>query len=203
LQKKRTAVTKHLLLTAYRNLFISNIPSFIKLEVISSLKYFDLEDIISFLEEHLKSSDHSLKINIIETLGSFNDRGIVKYVEPYVKSENTRLSSAAIAALWQFQDLRPYMIAQIAKVLAENTESAIDSALFLIGDTKAAWERRYVMEKSISENPHTKIHALLTFLKLGELKYSKKFITETLAFLKAFTESKYVFETEVGELSNQ
>lgn len=180
----RYPVTKHLLLSAYRNLFISNIPAFIKLEVISSLKYFDLEDIISFLEEHLKSEDPSLKINIIETLGSFNDRGIVKYVQPYVQSENPRLSSAAIAALWQFVDIRPYMIAQVAKVLSENTESAIDSALYLIGATNAKWERRFVLQKSISENPHTKVHAALTFLTLGELKYIKNFIRETLEFLK-------------------
>ena len=68
-------VTKHLLLETFERLFISNIPLYLKLDIISSLKYFDLEDVILFLEKIFQMWMPPCE-NAIETLGSYNDRSV-------------------------------------------------------------------------------------------------------------------------------
>ena len=177
-------VTKHLLLKTYEDLLLSRVPMHLKFEVIKSLKYFDLEDVIGFLEDHLESDNAEIKANIIETLGSFKDRGIIPYIQPYLENEDMRIVRAAVISLWQFEQMRILLIPKIAGfMVAENIED-IERALIVIETINATWEREYVVRKLKHERSHIRLNALITLIKLGETAKIDELLKKMLALSK-------------------
>jgi len=164
-------VTKHLLLKTYREIFISNVPHFLKLEIISSMKYFNLEEVIDFLEKNLTSDDPQVKMNVIDTLDTFDDRGIIPYLEPLLNSNDVRVIASTVVALWKFQDMRIYLIPKLVLIMSGTTAEAQESSLFVIGSVKAFWEKEFVRKFCNSENPHLRHYAYITLINLGEKKY--------------------------------
>jgi HEAT repeat protein len=191
-------VTKHLLLNVYEEILISDTSLYIKTEIISSLQYFDLEDIIKFLEKALKSKNLTLRLNSIETLGRFNDRGIVEYLEPLLNDENITIVSAAIAALWKFENLRFKLMPQFAKIISVNDEKHILSSLFIIRSINAYWEKKYLLDYVKSENDKIRIYAIVILIQFGHTKYIPQLFNEIQRFKKSknlelidFTLSQY------------
>ncbi len=168
---KEYPVSKHLVIESLEALCVSDVPLYLKLEAVACFQYFDLEDIVAFLEKHLKSVDPQMQSNIIETLGSFHDRAIVYYIEPFLKSGHVRVLSGAIIALWQFKDMRLTLLMKIASLLSRSDPEAVESSLFLIGALKAVWEKKYVLEKLHSGNRHLRTYALIVLIQLGEHEY--------------------------------
>ncbi|GEM_PF-2427276 len=181
---KKYPVTAHLLLKTYKKIFISDVPQYVKSEVISSLKYFDLNDVIGFLEESLKSEDYQIQINAIETLKSFNDRAISIYVEPMMKSPNLHVVAGAIAALWQFEEKRIVLIPRIAMLMDDTSDEATECSLYIIRMIGASWELKYVMKQFSSSNRHFHIYATLVLIQMGYRNYMVSLLREWLSLLK-------------------
>lgn len=178
-------ITKHLLLKSLQDLFIADIPLYAKLAVIESLKFFNIEDVVKFLEQQLKNDDPQIQKNVIETLGSFNDRGIVTYIEPYLSHDNRQLVAAAVASLWKFDDLRPYLISRVSLLLSAVQGEEVENALYLIGMVGAIWEKKYVESQVKSSNPRNRIHALFIYVKLWpENKLLDRLIEEWILLVK-------------------
>lgn len=189
----RYPVTKHLLLRTYKEMFISNISSYLKFEIISSLKYFNLDEVIDFFEKNLASDDSQIRMNILEMMSVFHDKGIVTYAEPFLADTNLRVVASAIVALWQFPDMRIYLIPKMTLIFSKSEPENIDIALFLIGSIKAVWEKTYVESKINSTDPHIHNHALLTLMLLGERKYVDQFLQEFSQLTKKGQESEIEF----------
>jgi hypothetical protein len=164
-------LSKHLLLKTYRELFISNVPHYVKMEIIASLKYFNLEEVIDFLEKNLQSDDPQVKVNVIETLDTFHDRAIILYLEPFLDSPDFRVQASTLAALWKFPDMRVYLIPRLAVIMGDKSEAAMESALFLIGAIQAHWEESYVLDLCKSQNIHVRRYAYITMINLGDRSY--------------------------------
>lgn len=161
-------VTKHYLLKAYEQILLSDVPLYLKMETISALKYFDLEDVIEYLEEHLHSRSVFIQTNSIETLATFNDRGVIPYLEPFLESKNLRVLSAAIISLWKFKETHGVLMPKIAGVLVGKKRAAIENGLHIIGAIDAVWEKKYVLAQLDHKNNHVRTYALLTLIDLGE-----------------------------------
>lgn len=171
-------VSKHILLEEYERLFISDVPLYLKLEIISSLKHFDLDDVIDFLEKSLQFPDPEVRVNTIETLGTYHDRSIIIFLKPYLADSNSRVVCAVIAALWQFKDMRIHLINDFAKILADESTEGISNAMFLVNSLNASWEKSYVKNKVTSESTHVRLYALLTLLRFREESYVRHFVLE-------------------------
>lgn len=191
-------ITKHLLLKVYEEILVSDTSLYIKTEIISSLQYFNLEDIIKFLEKSLNSENPTLRLNSIETLSRFHDRGIVKYLEPLLNDKNITIVSAAIAALWKFENLRFKLMPQFSKIISINDEKHILSSLFIIRSINAYWEKRYLLNFIKSENDKVRIYAITILVQFGHTKYITLLFNEILKFKKSkkselidFTLSQY------------
>lgn len=181
-QFNKYPISKYLLLKAYEELFLSDVPLYIKLEVIASLKFFDLSEVIHFLEEHLQSDDYAIKTNIIETLGSFDDRAIIVYLKPYLDDVNLHVICAAIVALWKFKDKRLVLLSKLSQILGRKDNAAIESSLFLIGSLQAVWEKAYVVNTLKHKEKHLKIYALMTLIQLGELNRVDELLKQMVKF---------------------
>lgn len=196
----RYPLTKHLLLKTYREIFISNVPHYVKLEIISSLKYFNLEEVIDFLEKNLQSEDVQVKKNVIETLDSFHDRGIILYLEPYLESRDTQIVASTIAALWKFPDMRINLVPKLAEIMAEESLEARDSTLYLIASIQAYWEKAYVLKLCEVGAPHTRRYAYITLLFLGDNSYLDALIKELAGLAKNVDAKGENFMTDKQEL---
>lgn len=193
-------ITKHLLFKTYREIFISNVPHYIKLEIISALKYFNLEEVIDFLEKNLQSDDSQVKINVIETLDSFNDRAIIQYLEPFLNSPNVRVLASTVAALWKFPDMRIYLVPKLVMIISEKTAEAEESSLFLIGSIKAFWEKKFVRRLCKSENPHIRRSAYVTMINLGEKKYLDDLLEELVVLARKTAENEKISKPDKLEV---
>ncbi|MBD3328117.1 hypothetical protein GF340_02315 [Candidatus Peregrinibacteria bacterium] len=181
---KKYPVTKHYLLKALEQLLLSDEPNFVKSEAIGILKYFDLEDVIQFLEDHLKSKSVHIKANTIKTLSSFKDRGIIPYLVPFLSAKDPDLVSEAIVGLWQFDEERIKLLPRVAYLLHGDDKKFIRSALYVIGSVKADWEIEYVRKKLKSKNEHIKIYALITLILLGETEQIDPLLQKMLKLAK-------------------
>ncbi len=164
----RLPVTKHLLLEIYENLLLSDVPKYLKIEIIQSLQYFNLVDVIHFLEDHLDSDSISIRTNVIETFGTFNDRAIVNYLKPFLDDSNASVVSASIGALWQFKDQRVNLVPRLAKVLLSDKTEDKKAVLRLIGDINANWELDFVKSLLKARKKDVKFLALITLMRLGD-----------------------------------
>lgn len=173
-------VTKHYLLRAYEELLLSDVPNTLKLEVITALKYFDLEDVVQFLEEHLGSDDLHMVASTIRTFSRFHDRGIIPYVEPYLESASAELVSEAIVALWQFEEMRVHLLPRLAGLLQRKTTNCVQSSLYVIGSIKASWEKDYVLDRLKNQDPRVRHYALITLIRLGESERVDEFVYKML-----------------------
>lgn len=203
-------LSKHLLLKTYREIFISNVPHYVKMEIISALKYFNLEEVIDFLEKNLQNADPQVQVNIIETLDTFNDRAIILYLEPFLNSENVKVVASTVAALWKFPDMRIYLVPRLAVIMSDKSLAGMESSLFLIGAIQAHWEKEYVKVLTTSENDHIRQYAYITLILLGERGYLDELLHELVLTSKQsetnshgveFLLSQYrKFSSEVKEL---
>ena len=177
-------VTKHYLLKAYEGLLLSDVPHSLKLEVISALKYFDLEDVVQFLEEHLTSDNPHMVANTIRTFAEFHERGIIPYIEPYLEDGSAELVSEAIVALWQFEEIRIHLLSRLAGLLSQESTACTRSGLYVIGSIKATWEKGYVLHKLENEDMHIKRYALITLIRLGDNAQISSLIQQMLELAK-------------------
>ncbi len=175
---KKYPFTKHQLLEAYENIFISNVSNYIKQEVMNTLKYFEIEDIIQFLEKNLRNDDNNVVMYTLETLSNFNDRSIVHYLKPFLENQNPHLRSSAIVGMWKFSDYRPLLLQKIGEILKCKTQDDEECAVFLIDHLDLYWEKdllRKIVEKN---NDKSALYALITLIKLGETNYIEKLLAE-------------------------
>lgn len=169
---KKYPVAKHKLIQTFQTMLIQNVPHYIKIEIISSLKYFELEDILKFLEDHLHDSDIDIQTNVIETMSHFEERAIISYLRPLLASENPRTVGAVIVALWKFKELRLELTTKLAAIITKvwNQEISPEIALYVIGEIGAKWELHFVNQQLESTKFRVHTYALLTLIKLGEKK---------------------------------
>ncbi|MFC1748050.1 hypothetical protein ACFL2V_04515 [Pseudomonadota bacterium] len=186
-------VTKYLLLRTYEDLFLRNVPMYLKLEVIRGLKYFDLVDVIDFLETHLESDEEQIKINIIETFGSFDDRGIIPYLEPFLESSNIGVVRSCIVGLWKFEEMRVKLLPKVVNIIKCTGEDCIENALLLIESIDAHWEKKYVLRQTQNQDKHIRIHALVTLIKLGYLDKVDEFVNKMTALAHTGTYNEVEF----------
>lgn len=181
---RKYPVTKHFLLRTYEGVLVSDVPSYVKSEVINGLKYFDLEDVITFLEENLKSDSEIVSRNSIRTLASFNDRGIIPYLEPFLDCEDCGQTAEAIVGLWQFEQMRIILLPRISGMVRSRRKGAAVNSLYIIGSIKATWEKEFVMKKLKSGKLHVRVFALITLILLGERDWIDDFVKQMLQLAK-------------------
>ncbi len=186
-------VSKHYLLTAYERILLSDQPQYVKMEVISGLKYFDLEDVIEYLEDHLMSDNPSIQANSIKTLASFGDRGIIPFIEPYLGARNLSVRAAAIVSLWKYDEMQITLKTKLAHLIQLKSDSAIRNSLFIIGAIKAKWEKDYVIRQLENDNAHVRTFATLTLIKLGETDRIKDLVNKMLTLAKDDNRSEIEF----------
>ena len=165
---KKYPVAKHLLISCFKKILVSDVPQYIKLEIIYLMRNFDLDDIIGFLEQNLQSGNEEIKTNTIETMGHFKERAIKAYLEPFLDSADFHITSAAIIGLWNFRELRLNLIMKMVKMLTFKEKEAVDCMLNLIGSVDAKWEKAYVYAQLRHGDQHIRTHALLALIRLGE-----------------------------------
>jgi HEAT repeat protein len=184
IQKKRDLdkypVSRHFLLETYEKVLLSDDPLYVKMEIISSLRYFNLDDVIKYLKEHLLSENVLIKTNAIKTLSTFNDRGIIPYIEPFLNSKDYSVVGTTIAALWQFEDMRTVLIPKIGEMLSKKSIAAISNALYLLSFVGLDWERNYILKQLNHKNAHIRLQALLTLIKIGEIDRIDDLISKML-----------------------
>ncbi len=171
-------VTKHTLLEVYEAILVSKDPTFIKLKVISSLEYFDIDEVIRFLEIQLKSDNLSIKLNAIETLGAFQDRGVVGYLRPLLDNPNKKTVRQVIRVLWKFEDLRMILLPKMVEIFSSTNPENIENSLILINKLRIGWEKELVMGHLGNPDPYIRALANLTMVSLGESKYLNGFVDE-------------------------
>lgn len=176
----RYPVTKHYLLRTYEQILLSSVPSYVKAEVIAALKYFDLEDVMRFLENHLHDENAEVRQNVIRTLAAFRERGIIPYLEPFLDDENFLLQREAIIALWQFPEMRVRALPRLAGILASSDPASRESALTIIGSIHAQWEKPYVHRQLEKGDEHARLHALVTLVELGDTQHLQKLTRKML-----------------------
>ncbi len=221
-------LAKRLLVEAYERAFIQNTPPEIKLEILSSLRNFELDEVIVFLEKALASKDVDMKVNAIETIGSFRERAVISYLKPFLDSSELFVRCAAIVGLWQFEDQRVSLIPLVAEVLNQDDLEGKEASLFVIFNIRATWEDRYVMDlldEDISHKKthqswhHLKIYGLLTLIQLGKREFIPILVqkclvslrggkTDELKFIlkvyrKLDFDSKHAILDEIKKLGNQ
>ncbi len=180
----RFPVTKHYLLQAYEKILLSDQPQYVKMEVIDDLKYFDLEDVIDFLEKNLQSESTNIRANTIKTLASFNDRGIIPFIEPFLGARDLQIRASAIVSLWKYEEMRPILTAKIARLLTLKSEEAVQNSLYVIGSIDAQWDKDYVLRQMDHDNPHIRTFALLTLIQLGETTRLDDLVKKMLMLVK-------------------
>jgi len=168
---KKYPVTKHRLLEVFKEFFISNSPLYLKQEIMETLKVFEIEEIIRFLENNLKNVDQMVVKYSLETLGAFPDRSIIAYLEPFLVSPNVYLKTSAMVGLWQFPDYRKKMIYHIGEVLKMTSVEGEECAVFLIDRLNLYWEKQLLLKFLAHANEKIRIYALITLIKLGENRY--------------------------------
>lgn len=173
---KKYPVAKHQLIHCYRDLLISDVEQYIKLEIIASLKNFDLEDIMEFLEKNLQSDDVEIRRNVIQTIASFKERAIIEYLQPLLNDGHIRIVCAAIIGLWKFKEMRLTLIAKLATLLSVNTDEAVENLLDVSETIGAAWEEKYVSDQLQHPNAHIRHHALIALITLGDKNKIDEFI---------------------------
>lgn len=169
-------VSKYILLKAYEQLLLKDTPHYIKMEIIHSLKYFELTEVIQFLEKHLQTHDFQLVLNTVETLATFKERAIIPIIRPYLEHVDLRVACQAMIALWQFKDLRIRLLSKFISILAKKDPAAISAALFLIGEIKIDWEKSFVVEQLAHSSLTIRHRALITLIRLGETERVTDFI---------------------------
>lgn len=180
----KVPVTKHYLLRTYEKILLSDVPSYVKSEVIAALKYFDLEDVMSFLERHLHDENVQIQQNVLKTLATFKDRGIIPYLEPFLNDEHLGLQSEAIVGLWQFEEMRIKVLPRLTSLLASHKPEAAAHTLSIIGSIHATWEKDYVHRQLSNENEHIRMHALVTLIELGDIEHVSLFAEKLLGFAR-------------------
>lgn len=178
-------VSKHYLLQAYEHVLLGNDPAYVKMEVLASMSFFDLEDVISYLEHNLKSTSPLIQTRAIRTLATFHDRGIIPYLEPFLDSGHLNVLGTTIAGLWQFVDLRILLVPKIGEMLTLRTTDAIKNALYLLSFIGVTWEKNYIMDQLEHPDPHIRIHALLTLIQLGEMEKLDELVAKMLWLAKS------------------
>ncbi|MBD3270414.1 hypothetical protein GF376_02715 [Candidatus Peregrinibacteria bacterium] len=186
-------VSKHLLLEVYEELLLSDAPRYLKLEVISSLQYFNWDEIIYFLENHLKDDDSHIRTNIIEIFGTFKDRGIISYLMPYLKDEDVYVTAYVILSLWQFKDQRVFLLPKFSEILLKNDKKSKMACLLLIGSLNAVWEKKFVIKCLNSKIKKVKYLAIITMVKLGNMKYVTDFVEYLVKEVRAKGKSELDF----------
>ncbi len=181
---KKYPVSKYLLLQVYDQLLLSDVSNYVKIEIIDSLKYFNLMEVIHFLEEHLKSEDTAIRTNIIETLGIFNDRAIITYLRPFLDDKDLFVVCATIMSLWKFKGERINLMPKFTAVLMRKDDQGIKAALYVIGMINAYWEKDYVEDKLRHSSSEVRQMAILTLIKLGEIGYIDDLVNELLVEMK-------------------
>jgi hypothetical protein len=171
-------VTKHTLLEVYEDILVSKDPTFIKLKVISSLGYFDIDEVIRFLEIHLMSDNLSIRLNAIETLGAFRDRGVVGYLRPLLDNPDQRIVRQVIRVLWKFEDLRMVLLPKMVEIFSGTSPESIENSLILINKLRIGWEKELVERHLANPDPYLRALANLTMVGLGESKYLSGFVAE-------------------------
>lgn len=180
----RFPVTKHYLLKAYEKILLSDQPQYVKMEVIDDLKYFDLEDVIDFLEKNLQSDSVNIRANAIKTLASFNDRGIIPFIEPFLGVRDLHIRASALVSLWKYEEMRAALTAKLAKLLTLKSDRAIENALYVIGAIGAKWDMDYVLRQMDHDNTHIRTFALLTLIQLGETARLDDLVKKMLTLAK-------------------
>lgn len=183
-QLNQYPVSKHYLLKAYEKVLLGDDPAYVKMEILASMKFFDLEDVINYLEKNLQAKSVLIKTRAIRTLATFNDRGIIPYLEPFLKSENLSVLGTTIAGLWQFEDLRIKLVPKIGEMLTMKSVNAIKNSLYLLSFIGISWETDYVNKQLKHSNPHIRIHALLTLIQLGDLAKLDELVKKMLWLAK-------------------
>jgi HEAT repeat protein len=186
-------VSKHFLLEAYERVLLGSDPLYVKMDVISSLKYFDLDDVIEFLEKNLNSKNILIKTNAIKTMATFEDRGIIPYIEPFLQSKNLSVLGTTIAALWQFEEMRIVLIPKIGEMLVNKNVSAIKNSLYLLSFIGLTWERDYILRQLEHKNPHIRLQALLTLVQLGEAQRLDDLVKKMLWLTKTDNKNELEF----------
>ncbi len=197
----RYPVTKHLLLKNFKEMFLTNVPMYLKTEIIASLRLFELDDVIDFLSEHLNQDDPEMRINVIETLGNFDDRAVITYIEPFLSFKDTKIVAAAVAALWKFEDRRIYLIPKVAKILSEPDMTSIESSFLMINAIRATWEKRYVLSRIDNPDRHIHIYALLTMVRLGEPGHIDALLKEWMSLARIAYRKVNILKAEGAYLS--
>ncbi len=177
-------VTKHYLLRTYEKVLLSGMPAYVKSEVIAALKYFDLEDVMSFLELHLRDNDVQIQQNVLKTLATFRDRGIIPYLEPFLDSNHLELQSESITGLWQFEEMRIKVLPRLTGLLASNDPKAVECTLSILGSIKATWDKEYVHEQLENGDEHLQLHALVTLIELGDTEHTELFTQKLLGYVQ-------------------
>ena len=177
-------VTKHYLLRTYEKVLLSSVPSYVKSEVIAALKYFDLEDVMSFLEQHLNDKSVQIRQNVLKTLATFRDRGIIPYLEPFLDSKHLALQSEAIVGLWQFEEMRIKVLPRLTALLASTDPKAIECTLSILGSIRATWDKEYVHEQLENGDEHIRLHALVTLIEFGDTEHTELFTQKLLGYVQ-------------------
>lgn len=169
-------LTRHSLLSVYEQLLVGRDPVFVKRMVVQSLRYFEIDGVIHFLERQLKSEDLSIRLNAISTLGSFRDRGVISYLLPLIESKEQSVVREVIHELWKFEDLRLILLPRMIQIFSGTSQESVQNSLILIGKLKVVWEKELVLRQLDHEDVYVQALANLALVDLGEPKYIKPLI---------------------------
>jgi len=175
-------ITQHKLLQTYEKILISDLPSYIKQEIIVSLRYFEISKVIDFLEQQIKNPDVSIRINTIETIGEFSDRSIIVYLKPLLKEDDPQILGATVAALWQFPELRLNIIPIFEKILSSDQKQSIKTALRMITKINATWEEHYIQKFVKDYDPEVQLSAIIAMVSFDKNSYDSDFIEKILEY---------------------
>jgi len=172
--------TKHQLLNAFKKIFVSSAPRYIKQEIMETFKYFEIDDIIEFLELSLKNPDKNVVMYTLETLSSFHDRSVFQYLKPFLDSSDPYLRSAAIVGLWNYDDFRTILLDKIGEILDGKTSNEEECAVFLIDRLNLYWEKSLLVKLLDKDGNKNALYALITLVKLGENQYIEKLLQKMI-----------------------
>jgi MFS family permease len=175
-------LTRHTLLSVYEELLVGRDPVFVKRIVVTSLKFFEIEEVIKFLDRQLHSDNLSIRLNAISTLGAFRDRGVVAYLRPLLDSDSQTVVREVIHELWKFEDLRMVLLPRMVEIFSGKSVESVKNSLILIGKLRISWERRLVEENLDHEDPSVRALAVLAMIDLGETKFLKSLVPLILEF---------------------
>lgn len=186
-------LTKHTLLQTFKDMLSEDRSLYIKQKVLGMLGFFNMEDVVTFLEEGLASGDPQVQVNVLETIGRFDDRGVISYLRPYLDNKNKQLATAAIAGLWKYEDMRPYLLSRMAFILDDQSDELVSAGLYLVGETQAEWEQNYVLKHAASKEMHRRLHALFTLTKVWGTRYISRLMIPLKDVMKSGKEDEKEF----------